>query len=159
MGIWIFQGTVPGWRGDRDHGPAVCGLIPLAEERGKVRLFRKHLSRSDEALGIRPPGEMARELQGRYGIEPSGAARPYAGPPGGSEELLISLRFSGHAPLPESLMIKDGKLQSEEAPQSLKCHFERWRETSRLARHYGHGGASEWAFGRLLVVSGRSLLH
>ena len=45
--IWIFQGTVPVWRGDRAHGPAVCGLIPLAEERGKVRLFRKHLSRSD----------------------------------------------------------------------------------------------------------------
>jgi len=48
--IWIFQGTVPGWRGDRAHGPAVCGLIPLAEERGKVRLFRKHLSRSDSCM-------------------------------------------------------------------------------------------------------------
>jgi len=47
-------------------------------------------------------------------------------------------------------MINDGKLQSEQAPQSLKCHFERWRETSRLASRYGHGGASEWAFGRLL---------
>jgi hypothetical protein len=42
--------------------------------------YRQSL-RTLKPLGIRPPGETARELHRQYSIEPSGAFRPYAGPP------------------------------------------------------------------------------
>ena len=41
--------------------------------------YRRSL-RTWKPLGIRPPGEMARELERQYGIEPSWAFKPYAGP-------------------------------------------------------------------------------
>jgi hypothetical protein len=55
-------------RFDRAAGNRVLALY-----RGSLRTLKP--------LGIRPPGEMARELQRQYGIEPSGTFRPYAGPP------------------------------------------------------------------------------